>query len=483
MAREAVEDEIDLRRYLALLWRRRWLIAGVTAMSALAAVLLTRAATPLYEATTTVLIRPGSSSMAVQENAAAALLLGSKSSLQNYVELLKSRTVIERVVLRLEGPGGVTPERVERLRSAVTVQPVPNTDTVRISVRLPDPGEAEQVANAIVESFAAFSREMNRLEARSALAFIESQLQQVQEKLRSAENALLSYKEAHRLVEPSEQARAAVGKLADLEKMRAGSLIAMQETGTRIAQVRSQLDKQLPTLVTSTTIASNPLVQSYKLRLSDVEARISAARQTLSANHPQMVALEAEAAELRRLMSQEVERVVSAQTESLNPIYQGLVQELIGLEVDQLAQQARQEAITRLVSAEEAALLALPARELELARLSREQRVNEEIYVMLRTRYEELRLQEASVTADVRIIDPAVRPTSPVAPRPLLNLAVALFLGMFVGVGATFVLEFIDTSVKSEEEIEHLAGAPVLGRIPEFLPEPGDARRGEGGRP
>lgn len=465
---EVVDDEIDLREYLGVLWRRRWLIAGVTAVSALAAVLMTRAATPLYEATTTALIRPNATGVALQQSPAALLLAGSRPSLQNYVELLKSRTVMERVARHLYGPYGATPEQVERLRQAISVQPVTNTDTVRISVRLPDPDEARQVANAVVESFAEFNREMNQLEARSALAFIESQLRQVQENLRTAENALLSYKEANRLVEPSQQAKAAVDKLADLEKMRAATQIALRESATRIAQLRAQLEKQVPTLVTSTTIASNPLIQSYKLRLSDVEARISAARQSLAPNHPQLVALEAEAAQLRHLMSQEVERVVSAQTETLNPIYQGLVQELIGLEVDQLAQQARSEAIQRLVAQEEAALLALPARELELARLAREQRVNEELYVMLRTRYEELRIQEASVIADIRTIDPAVRPESPVSPRPLLNLSVAIFLGLFAGVVAAFVLEFMDTSVKSEEELERLAGAPVLGRIPEW---------------
>lgn len=461
-------DEIDLREYLAVLWRRRWLIVGATAVAALAAVLITRAATPLYEATTTVLIRPNATGLALQESSAALLLAGSRPSLQNYVELLKSRTVMERVARRLYGPEGATPEQVDRLRRAVSVQPVTNTDTVRISVRLPDPEEARQVANAVVESFAEFNREMNQLEARSALAFIESQLRQVQENLRAAENALLSYKEANRLVEPSQQAKAAVDKLADLEKMRAATQIALRESATRIAQVRAQLEKQVPTLVTSTTIASNPLIQSYKLRLSDVEARISAARQSLAPGHPQIAALEAEAAQVRQLMSQEVERVVSAQTETLNPIYQGLVQQLIGLEVDQLAQQARSEAIQRLIAQEEAALLALPARELELARLAREQRVNEELYVMLRTRYEELRIQEASVIADVRAIDPAERPESPVSPRPLLNLAVAVFLGLFAGVGAAFVLEFMDTTVKSEDELERLAGAPVLGRIPEW---------------
>ena len=476
---EMVDDEIDLREYARVLWRRRWLIAGITVVAAAAAVLATRAQTPLYEATTTVIVRPNPANLALQDNPAAALLGSSRPTLQNYVELLRSRTVMERVAASLYGADAATPEQVERLRRAISVQPVSNTDTIRVAVRLPDPDEARRVADAVVQSFAEFNRQMNQMEARSALAFIETQLRQVQQSLSEAENKLLSYREAHRLVEPSQQARAAVDKVAELEKMRAAAQVALRESATRAAEIRAQLEKQGPTLVTSTTIASNPLVQDYKLRLSDVEARLSAARQSLGPNHPQVAALQAQADELRRLMSQEVERVVSAQTESLNPIYQGLVQQLIDLEVEQLAQQARSDAIQRLIAQEEAAMLALPARELELARLEREQRVNEELYVMLRTRYEELRIQEASVIPDIRTIDPAARPERPVSPRPLLNLAVGIFLGVFAGVGAAFVLEMLDNSVRSEEELERLVGAPVLGRIPEWT----ELAAGKEGRP
>lgn len=468
-ARPVADDEIDLREYLRALTRRIWLIVAIVGAAAVASILVTRVATPIFEATTTILIRPSNAGLAVQEGP-AALLLGQRPSMQNYVELLKSRAVAERVAQQVLGAGAEppSPEQVARIQEAVTIQALANTDAVQIRVRLPDPAEAQQVANAMVDVFTEVSQEMNRLEARAALAFVQEQLVQVQEKLSTAEGALLAYRERQRVVEPLQQARAAVDKVAELEKMRATVQIGLQEAATRIAQVRSQLRQQVPTLITSTTIATNPVVQSLRQRITEVEAQLSAVRENYGPSHPQVTALEAQAKELQRILTQEVERVVSAQTESLNPIHQGLVQELIGLEVDQIAQQARLSAIERMISAEETLLMELPSREMELARLERERQVNEQIYVMLRTRFEELRIQEATVTSDVRVIDPARLPTVPVSPRPLLNLAVAVFMGLFVGVGVALVLELLNTSVRNEEELESLLGAPVLGRIPHF---------------
>src|SRR5690606_14535840 len=112
-------------------------------------------------------------------------------------------------------------------------------------------------------------------------------------------------------------------------------------------------------------------------------------------------------------------------------------------------------------------LAAVPEREMTLAALLREQTVLEQVFLLLRGRLEEVRIAEAMRTSNVAVIDPAVPPTRPVSPRPMLNMALALFLGLFAGVAGALLLEFFDTTVKTPEEIGPLLGLPVLGRIPE----------------
>jgi len=111
-------------------------------------------------------------------------------------------------------------------------------------------------------------------------------------------------------------------------------------------------------------------------------------------------------------------------------------------------------------------LAALPEKEMELAALTRERNVLEQVFLMLRERLEEVRIAEAMRTPEVAVIDPAVPPQSPVRPRRTLNLVMGAFLGLLLGVGGAVLVEFLDTTVKSPDEAEALLGLPVLGRIP-----------------
>jgi capsular polysaccharide biosynthesis protein len=91
----------------------------------------------------------------------------------------------------------------------------------------------------------------------------------------------------------------------------------------------------------------------------------------------------------------------------------------------------------------------------------------EQLYVLLRTKYEEARIAEAMQTADVQVIDDAILPEEPVKPRVKLNIAIGGVLGVFLGVGVAFLLEFMDNTLNTKEEAERLLGVPVLGQIPD----------------
>jgi capsular polysaccharide biosynthesis protein len=79
-------------------------------------------------------------------------------------------------------------------------------------------------------------------------------------------------------------------------------------------------------------------------------------------------------------------------------------------------------------------------------------------------------LKEVSVSIkkadNVQILDPAQLPTSPDSPKPKLNIAIAFFLGLMISVGLIFLLEYLDNTVKSPEDIEKLLGITVIGAIP-----------------
>jgi tyrosine-protein kinase Etk/Wzc len=108
----------------------------------------------------------------------------------------------------------------------------------------------------------------------------------------------------------------------------------------------------------------------------------------------------------------------------------------------------------------------LPEAELEYARLNRDVQVNEKTYRELRERLEEARLAEAEKIADASIIELARTPGGPVSPRKELALLVGGLLGLLVGCVLAFVLEGLDTSIGTIEDVERLLQVPVLAVIP-----------------
>lgn len=195
---------------------------------------------------------------------------------------------------------------------------------------------------------------------------------------------------------------------------------------------------------------------------------MAAALEQYTENHPTVIGLRAQIAEVSDKLAKEVERIVGSETMTLNPIYQDLTRGLVSAQAAIVGLQAKMEALMNSRNAIEAELASIPEKEIAIARLERNRRVNEEIYVMLRSKYEEMRISEAMKVSGIHVVDEAIIPTVPVKPRKLLNTAIAGILGFFVAVGITFILEQMDTTLKTVEDVERVVSAPILGTIPTF---------------
>lgn len=455
-------EEMDLIEYWHIIVKRRRLIGIVFVVTVIAATLFSFLSDPVYEATTTLMVRD-------QGSAAQMMLFDSmggtvRNAAQNYVQIMKSRTILEPVLTKL-GWEDISLTAVDK---QLVIQPIQGTDILRLSMQSTDPEKAQQFVNTLSDVFIDWNRHSRQEDQRSARLFIEAQLESVSADLRKAEERLREYRENERALSPSNETIARINQLTSLEADLAEVRVALVETQERITQVRTQLADQDETLLSTTTIAENPFVAQYRSRLADLEISLSGARERYTDKHPSVLALQAEIEDVRQKLSEQVQRVISTETRTINPIHRELYGSLINLEVELMALQSREQALRSLVADSEAELTSLPAKELELARLMREAQVLEELYIMLMKRNEETRIAEAMQTADVQVIDRAVLPERPVKPRIKLNIAIAGVLGLFIGVGLAFLLDFMDTSIKTKDEVEEILGLPVLGQIPDF---------------
>jgi uncharacterized protein involved in exopolysaccharide biosynthesis len=105
-------------------------------------------------------------------------------------------------------------------------------------------------------------------------------------------------------------------------------------------------------------------------------------------------------------------------------------------------------------------------KQINIAKLARSTRVSEQIYIDLLRKLGEARISEAIQLSNVRVIEPAVLPTSPIKPRKTMNAMLALIFGSMVGLGLAFLFEYMDDSVGTVDELSGLVKLPVLGAIP-----------------
>ncbi|MGB2894675.1 MAG: Wzz/FepE/Etk N-terminal domain-containing protein, partial [Anaerolineales bacterium] len=138
------EDFIDLRQYARILWRWTWLIILCAVLAGGAAYFVSRSTTPVYQASTTLLINQAPDSRSSDYTA----LLMSERLARTYAEMITQRPVLEATLERLE-----LDMRVESLRGAVSVQPVRDTQLITLSVEDTSRSMAAKLANTLAEVF------------------------------------------------------------------------------------------------------------------------------------------------------------------------------------------------------------------------------------------------------------------------------------------------------------------------------------------
>jgi capsular exopolysaccharide synthesis family protein len=123
-------------------------------------------------------------------------------------------------------------------------------------------------------------------------------------------------------------------------------------------------------------------------------------------------------------------------------------------------------AIDKKIETLQLRLKQMPYQELELLRIDREIKLQEELYTTINKQYEEAKLGLSSMVSFVNVINPPILNLQPILPNKRLNLTIGILMGLFLGIVLVFILENIDISITTIEEIESFINAPVLGIIP-----------------
>jgi tyrosine-protein kinase Etk/Wzc len=248
-----LEDEIDLREMVRALSRRRRLILGITAASAVVAVVVSLLLPVYYKAETRILPpQDKGSNLAAQLMGQAGGLIalaggtaGAKSQGELFVAMTKSRTVLDRMVDRFElmklYKGKYREDARKNLIGFLKVQEDRKSGIISLTVEDQDPKRAADMANAFVEELKSLAGGLALSEAGQRRMFFEDQLRQTKVSLASAEEEVKGFQQRTGMIQVDAQARAIIEGIA---RLRAG--IAVKEVEAKV--LRSFATAQNPDL-------------------------------------------------------------------------------------------------------------------------------------------------------------------------------------------------------------------------------------------
>jgi len=482
--------KIDLVEYWRSVTKRKWPILSFGLVIALLAAVIVFVITPIYRGTTIVLIEANKSKVLSIEDVYSGITQN-REYFQTQVEIIKSREVAIRTIQTLKlwdypefdprskgdnlieewlGKLGVTDDLEGqdwtdnsladaiylKFSKKLTIEPVRLSQLAKISFESNSPALAALVANTVARTYIENDLDARYKMTKQASGWLQERLASLKSKLDESERNLQNYREKAGIVDVKSAAQSGAGKQIEEVTQR------LVETRLRRAEAENSFNQiksvgkngdysSLPAVVRNNNVSDALKAQA------EAERTMSEVSQRYGFEHPKYVAAEATLKSARENVKRQVESVVGSVTREYEVA--------VGTE----------RALEATLSNARGNIQNLNRKEFELGVLEREVDSNRQIYDMFMTRAKETNVSGDLQTAVARIVDPAVVPIKAVKPQKPQIIAVAFVLGLFVGVLVSLLLDRLDNTIKTTEDVEAKLKAPLLTTLP--LLEKGDTDR------
>jgi capsular exopolysaccharide synthesis family protein len=504
------DNDIDIKELLRIIRSYRKALVIIFLLIMAITIYLTLTTQPVYEATTVVMIKESGSD-------AGSLVFdfgmtGSKQRLQNETEILNSYYLHDQVVqsliadqsadeltlfgtryvrkryrildyfLEWIGQGTylqVQPEAlkynqqiriVDELRKNSSVSKVREADVLKIAVTSSDSSEAVFLANRIATTYRNLDLAGGQGELHFVLTFLDTQIVKYADRLELVENELEDFQSKYKIYALDGSAELLLRDLTNYEGIYYTNIAELEVAQERVLYLKGQLSESEKALMDEITNTNNPMIVALRGKIAELEAQ--KVQQMVDEGWDE-ASLQARdynrrITEMKNKLTNITESLILSGWSEEDPFAasQEIFNKIVEQEVEVHSARSRAQEYKKLVDQMSARLTDLPSQTLKYARLERDLKLNENLYLAMKQKYEESRITEAGQMGKVRILDPALI-SQKVKPNKKLNILLGLILGLGVGIGYAFLRETLDNTVKSVEQLER-KGVVVLGIIPDM---------------
>jgi len=405
--------------------------------------------------------------------------------IRQMVSTLLSRPNLERIARMTDlDVQAETPQEFEdlilRLKENISVKKtggsVQNIFNINFSDK--DPVMARDVVQSVLTVFIENTRGDNRKDSDSAQKFLDSQINEYENRLLKSEARLTNFKQKYSEVLPN-QYGGYYNKLNNAKEQLKTIELILLETKTQLADSKAKLNQPIPSNISqqNNIVDSNSVKTTYDARIAELEVQLDSLQLKYTEQHPDVKEVERRLDNLTNKRDAEIQEYLSSSNDSSNDyttISQNPVIQEIQIQVNQLegqvvSMEVRANNYRNTVKELENKIHTLPEIEAELVALNRGYDITDKQYKELLNRKESAQIgqsaDETTSKINFKVIDPPRVSLKPAGPKRLLYYVIITFLGVGVGLGLSFLFSQINPVVTSSSQVSKATGIPIFGIV------------------
>jgi capsular exopolysaccharide synthesis family protein len=471
----------DPLQLLAFLRRRLNLLVAVTTLVFAAVVLYTLHLTPLYTASTDVLIDTRQKAVLNVQEVMSGMPADS-SAVDTEVRILTSRSLAERVVRKLNlqmdpefnyslsaKPGllaklgiGRPPPRVARateagvaeavgaVQNGLKVERVGMTYIINVSFTSPNKEKAAKIANTFGDLYITDQLEAKYNAARVVTDWLSSRLSNLRQEVELADAQVEQYKIANNLMS-SQGATMAEQEVSALNQQIAAARADRAEKLARLQAAQAQIQRGGGGADVGAALGS-ATIGNLRAKEADATRQLAELNARYGPQHPEVLRVQGQITDIRSQIDQEIRRIMSS------------------LEADVQVANQRAASLEGSQGSARGTLASNSRAQVGLLELQRKADASRAVYETFLNRSKETSAQEGIQQPDARVISYSPIPTQPSYPNRKLAFTFGLAIALLCGLAAVVAAELLDTGVATAPDVETRLGLPHIASLPKLGP-------------
>ena len=476
--------EAPPRRILYVLFKQKRLICAIFLALSVPAFIYLVTRPVQYTGIAKVLVKPSREFLNVSPSAAgpaALALYPSADVINTEVQIIKSPQLAERLVKDVPFPDekGNVPQSISdkaakyqaRWMQAM-IQATPDKKSTLIDISITSRYDQEWTAKAVNRAAELYLEEHLKVHKTQGIGeFYDEQEKKLRLQLTQAEETLQAFQAKENIIDAPAEVTADLNAWAIFDKSLKQTESEIRETEQRLAVLDDQLKQQKATISSGTSITENPVYTQIRNRLTALELERDGLLQRYTPEDRMVKDKQKEIDDLKKKLESVKPTSVGSESISLNDVHRRILNELLGARVQLKALNEKKAALTKQVENYSAAAADKKRKGFEYDRLLRDVNIKKQNLDLYRQKAEEARISDAmdeQKFSNAYILERASPPLRKAGKSFILLVLVTLIGSAGAAIAAAFGIEYFNSTLRNESDIEDEIGLPVLATIQNY---------------